>query len=90
MIYAQFFRAHWDHKTGKKDESRLVKACGDRSVIILYGPWNEKRLHEEVGKTCKKRKFLGYQLFKGETFTRSVPISPICRLAENIISEPVK
>ena len=75
MYYAQFFqRAVWPVGTDK-----IIEACGDRSVIILDGRESRNAHHEIADTECTKRGYIGYQLLKGETFTRSSPISEIVR-----------
>jgi hypothetical protein len=74
MIYAQFWQmsvAHqWNNFT-----SAPIEACGDRAVIILDGR-NSMATHREIAKVeCTKRGYIGYTLHKGESFTRSKPIT---------------
>jgi hypothetical protein len=69
MIYAQFY--HRGMITGK-----LIEAVGDRGVIILDGR-NSRSTHRVIAaEECIKRKYAGYSLHQGETFTRSHLIEP--------------
>ena len=70
MIYAQFY--HPSCLDGKP-----IEACGDRSVIILDGRQNRKTWKETAQTECKKRGYIGWSLYSGETFTRSTQISPL-------------
>jgi hypothetical protein len=69
MIYAQFY--HKGMITGK-----LIEAVGDRGVIILDGR-NSRSTHRVIAaEECIKRKYAGYSLHHGESFTRSHLIEP--------------
>jgi hypothetical protein len=71
MLYAQFFhRAVWPAGTTK-----IIESCGDRAVIILDGRERSTTHHAISRKECMKRGYLGYRLYRGETFTRSLPIT---------------
>jgi len=73
MYYVQFFqRAVWPEGTKK-----IIEASGDRSVIILDGRESKNTMHGFAESECNKRGFIGWQLFKGESFTRSIPISEL-------------
>ncbi len=70
MLFVQFFQ-----KSAISDD--LIEATGDRSVVILDG-----RILESVNIAISrsemvKRGYLAFQLFRGETFTRSKSISEI-------------
>lgn len=68
MVYAQFLQR--GVMTGA-----IIEATGDRGVIILDGR-ESKNSHHAIAETeCNKRGYIGWQLFKGESFTRSSPIS---------------
>lgn len=70
MYYAQFFQR--GAVTGEP-----IEACGDRSVIILDGRESKNKMHEFAESECNRRGYIGWQLFKGDTFTRSAPISEV-------------
>lgn len=71
MIFAQFYqKAVWPIGTNK-----VIEACGDRSVIILDGRNTTETHHVLSRSECSKRGYIGYRLFKGDTFTRSKPVS---------------
>lgn len=73
MLYAQFFqKAVYPAGTDK-----IIPACGDRSVIILDGRKAERFQRMISADECRKRGYVGYQLWKGESFTRSNPVSEI-------------
>ena len=70
MLYAQFF-----HKSAVGPE--LVEACGDRAVIVLDAR-ERSDTHDTIARQeCAKRGYLAFQLNRGDTFTRSVPVSGI-------------
>ena len=70
MYYGQFYI-----KSAMSD--KLIHALGDRGVFILDG---RNSLHTQLY-DCKewaiKHKFLAYQVFKGESFCRSKPLSEL-------------
>lgn len=69
MVYAQFF---YVDLAGKVSE-----ACGDRSVIILDGRCRRTWMHATAREECRKRGYAAWQLCKGDSFTRSAPISTV-------------
>lgn len=70
MYFAQFFQ-----KSAISDE--IIEACGDRAVIILDGRQCMGVMKDLALYSCRKRGYLAYQLHKGETFTRSTPITDV-------------
>lgn len=71
MIFAQFSQvAVYPPGTDK-----VIEACGDRSVIILDGREKETTLHALAKQESIKRGYIGYTLYRGETFTRCKAIS---------------
>jgi hypothetical protein len=75
MIYAQFY-----HKSATSNE--LIEASGYRSVIILDGRFRLITHTEYLNEECKKRNYLAWRVFKGESFTRSQPVSDIKKIIE--------
>jgi len=80
MLFAQFYAK--SAVSVYSPEPKLVKACGDRAVIILDA---RKRLDDNMqiaAQVCKERGYMGLTLHKGDTFTRSkrvrdfLPIHP--------------
>lgn len=70
MIYVQFYQ-----KSAISDE--LIEGSGDRSVVILDGR-NTRFTHNSIGEAeCKKRGYLAWRLYSGDTFTRSNPIDSL-------------
>ena len=67
MIYAQFY--HYD--LGGK----LAEACGDRSVVIIDARLRMSTIGEIAAEECKKRGYVAWAIFKGESFTNSSPLS---------------
>jgi hypothetical protein len=70
MYFAQFF-----HKSAISDE--IIEACGDRSVITLDGRLSKQTMGEISAIECKKRGYLAWQVWQGESFTRSKPVSQL-------------
>lgn len=70
MYYAQFWQK-------PAISEKLVEACGDRGVIILDGRQCMGVMKDLALYSCRKRGYLAYQLRKGETFTRSYPITNV-------------
>jgi len=69
MIYAQFY--HYD-TTGK-----LAEACGDRSVVIIDARLRMATIGEIAAEECKKRGYVAWAIFKGQSFTNSVRVSNV-------------
>lgn len=68
MRYAQFY--HMSVKLPNKD-SKPIPACGDRSVIILDAR-NRLASSEAMARLeCQKRKYVGYSIHEGRSFTDS-------------------
>jgi hypothetical protein len=70
MIYVQFYQK--GVMTGD-----TIEACGDRSVVVLDGRCTRDWLMDIATDECEKRGFIAWRLFKGDSFTRSTPISPL-------------
>lgn len=67
MIYAQFY--HYDLS------GNLAEACGDRSVVIIDARLKPRTIGEIAADECKKRGYVAWAIFKGESFTSSVKVS---------------
>lgn len=70
MYYAQFYQ-----RSAVSDE--IIEACGDRSVVILDGRCSKQWMGETAAAECKRRGYLAWRIFRGETFTRSTPVSSL-------------
>ena len=79
MIYAQFY--HYDLS------GDLVEACGDRSVVIIDARLKSRTIGEIAADECKRRVYIAWAIFKGESFTNSVQVSDIWYV---VPQEPVK
>ena len=75
MVYVQYF-------TKSAISSELIQACGDRSVVILDGRQALCVQREQARNFNGFRRpvYLAYQIFKGETFSRSEPLTEITPL----------
>jgi hypothetical protein len=67
MLYAQFFQ--------KDLAGNVNEGCGDRAVIILDARRARSTNMEIAKEWCKKRGYIAYQLFYGDSFSRSKPAS---------------
>lgn len=71
MVYVQFYQK------SAIDEDEIIEACGDRSVIILDGR-NTLFTHHSISEAeCKRRGYVAWRVFHGETFSRSSPIGSV-------------
>lgn len=73
MIYVQFYQ----HSAYPVGSTELIEACGDRSVVILDGRLRPQAMGRIAAAECVKRGYLAWRVFKGESFTRSAPISQL-------------
>lgn len=77
MKYIQFYGR------SATNPNEIIEACGDRSVIIVDGRRNNDWVRYIAEDECRKRKYVAWGVFVGETFTRSRKVS-----GPNYISEP--
>ena len=82
MYFAQFFQKSTGYIVGAIPpvfgKPQPIEATGDRGVIILDGRNTLNAMHKIAERECDKRGFIGWQLFKGQSFTHCTPItSPI-------------
>ena len=81
MLYVQFYSMSTGYIPGSSPPrfdpaySVPIEACGDRGVIIVDGRLNPERIMRIAREECKKRGFVGLRIFRGESFTRSLPVS---------------
>ena len=68
MRYAQFYQMSVK-MPGK--ESKPVMSCGDRSVIILDTRNRIENSEALARLECQKRKYIGYSIHEGRSFTDS-------------------
>lgn len=76
MIYAQFFQR------SATDKTKIIEACGDRAVIVLDGRETRASHNHIASVECLKRGYVAWQLMKGDSFTRSSPITDVFRIEE--------
>ena len=79
MIYAQFY--HYGLS------GNLVEACGDCSVVIIDARLKPRTIGEIAADECKKRGYVAWAIFKGESFTNSVRVSNVWYI---VSQEPVQ
>ena len=85
MIWSQFFGLSTGYIAGtlppQFGEPQLIEACGSDAVFVLDGRYARHTQHEHAKEVCKQRKYLAYQLYKGEGFNRPhVAISPVIKV----------
>lgn len=74
MIFAQFYQK-------SAIGNNLIEATGDRSVVILDGRLLESANSYIAREECRKRGFLAFRLYCGDSFNRSVrAIGPFIEL----------
>lgn len=78
MIYVQFYR---------RSGEQVVEACGDRSVVILDGRCSKQWMGDTAAAECKRRGYEAWRIFKGDSFSRSAPISQLWYVTSN---DPVR
>jgi hypothetical protein len=81
MIYVQFYQR------SALNPDDIIEACGDRSVVILDGRCSKQWMGETSAAECKRRGYVAWRIFKGETFTRSAPVSQLWHVQP---TEPVR
>ena len=95
MIFAQFFQMSTGYVEGsippRFDEAhkRPIEACGDRGVLVIDGRLSPETIGDIARKEGAKRGYVAYRIFRGDTFTRSSPISgiwPIPSKVDNSVS----
>lgn len=69
MIYAQFYEYNL---AGKLDE-----AIGERSVVVMDARLSSANIGAIAASECEKRKFAAWRIFRGDSFTRSAPVSQL-------------
>ena len=69
MKYIQFFQYDLSNT--------LSEGCGDRSVVVVDGRMSPANIGSIAKHECSKRGYVAWQVFQGESFTRSRPISQI-------------
>lgn len=69
MKYIQFYGR------SATNPNEIIEATGDRSVIIVDGRRSNDWVREIALYECRKRKYVAWGVFKGDTFTRSHKVS---------------
>lgn len=68
MVYVQYYY---------KKENEFIEPCGDRSIVILDGRNSIETMKNDAIRFNGYRRpvYDAYKIFKGETFSRSNPIT---------------
>lgn len=77
-VYAQFFNMScgtWPEF--KEAPTRLIEACGDRSVINIDARLTDCNIRKIARDECIKRKYLAWQLLKGSSLSNAKPSGQI-------------
>lgn len=69
MIYAQFYH--------RDSDGTFYEGVGDRQVIILDGRHSSATNGRIAEEEARKRGYDAWRIFKGESFSRSRPISQL-------------
>ncbi len=77
MLYAQFFCLSTGYPDGIK---KRTEACGSWGVCIIDARLRKDTQHALAVDYGRKHKWIAYQLHKGESFSRSSPVSDIINL----------
>jgi hypothetical protein len=83
MLYVQFYQP------SALDPDTLIEASGDRSVVILDGRCSPAKNGRIAKAECIKRGYSAWCIFKGETFTRSRPVSMRYTVNTQPVRDPV-
>ena len=81
MLFAQFYQLSTGYVPGsippRFDDAykRLIEACGDRAVIVLDARHSNATNDNIARAECENRGYIGYQIFRGESFIRSRSVS---------------
>lgn len=81
MLFAQFYQLSTGYVPGsippRFDDAykRPIGACGDRAVIVLDARHSNATNDNIARAECEKRGYIGYQIFRGESFTRNRSVS---------------
>lgn len=87
MVYVQFFQNSTGYVPGtippRFDPAYVkpIEATGDRGVLIVDGRLSAENIGRIAAEECRRRGFVAWQVFKGESFTRSRAVSgrwPVC------------
>ena len=82
MKYIQFYQRNL---AGLLDE-----ATGDRSVVIVDGRLSNANIGKIADIECKKRRYIAWAVFVGESFTQSRRISQVTYVqSQNVVHNPV-
>lgn len=94
MLFAQFYYLSTGYIPGsippRFDDAYKtpIEACGDRAVIVLDARHSNTTNDAIARAECEKRGYVGYQIFRGETFTRSHSVSCLRRVEQKPVSNP--
>jgi hypothetical protein len=86
MLFAQFYQLSTGYVPGSvpprfDDAYKMpIEACGDRAVIVLDARHSNATNDNIARNECEKRGYIGYQIFRGETFTSSRAVSCLRRV----------
>ena len=76
-VYAEFYHL----STGYDNKPKvLIPGCGDRAIIRIDGRLNLSTTHGIAKQACGDRKYLAYQIMKGDSIMRLKQVSDLITL----------
>jgi hypothetical protein len=83
MVYVQFYK---QSLFGPPPEYPVIEAVGDRGVVILDGRSTRRTWYTQSEQLCRSRGFIAFQIFKGDSFSRSRAVSELMYLTASSTS----
>lgn len=89
MKYIQFYRLSTGYIEGTvppqfdKNAIKSIEACGSDGVMKVDGKFGPATIRTMAESVCQNRKFVGWQLMQGASFSSSRPAGPYCPYTKN-------
>lgn len=90
MRYAQFYAESTGYVPGSMPPrfdpayKTLIEGCGDRAVIIIDARIRSETAGQIAATECKKRGFLAWRMYEGQSFTQSKPVSMLYQVYSSV------
>jgi hypothetical protein len=84
--YAQFYTMSTGYIDGtippkfSESHKRLIEACGDRAIIQIDSRLSPKTIGEIAARECKARKYLAWEILRGDSLLSAKPVSQVNRV----------
>ena len=75
MVYVEFYQFSTGYPSYTEKDIKPIPACGMDSVFILDGRLSILNMIRKAREIALKRKFIGFTINRGESFTRSRAIT---------------